>query len=199
MTIKTRNGLPLYLNGNISCECCEDETIQLNFAINSPEDCDCPSKRCFNPDDPEAPSASPTYTQGGSVLSNPFYPYANFIAGVYLQIPNSIANPALPGWTNIVSSPSVMRISGSIGGDIRIIVNETTVTPDPTFPQINTIIDEGEAPCGTCFTPRNGPHNINYTFPLKPDVILYFDLRSYVQCGGYINCEISRVGPYTPP
>lgn len=204
--LRTQNGRILTRNGAAACACCDEagegEVISFGFNLGTVGNCNCDGLICFDPDDFLTPDADefvfdstnpPTYQS-----PNPYYPYANPGPEAFVQIPWSFTNTPGPGWKNIVSEPSLMRISGTVGGDIRIVVNKFVVNSDPTFPVIDEIIDEGEAPCGTCFTPRNGIHSISYTFPLKPQVILAFDLRTYTICTPYFRGTISRLGPLAP-
>ena len=200
MQIRTQNDRVLTRDGLALCSCCDEIDIPVNISIGpDPTECDCETVICFDPANPLAPVASPTYIANGVTQTNPYFPTADFVGSAFLQIPWDLTTTPGPGWRNVVSEPSIVRLQGQVGGDLRVVVNKTVLTPDPTFPQLDVIVDEGDFACGVCATDRNGSHSFNYTFAIKPNVIFYIDIRTYFICRGWLRASLSRVGPYTPP
>lgn len=187
VAVRTQNGGKVVLkDGRVSCECCGDgefsEDINsgdIETGAGGPSSCQC--------------TTDPNATTGQCV--DGYLPRGYR----YFQI-----RYAVSGWVNIVSSPKVMNLYGSVVGDVKIYRYCPHDAGDPEAPSVilpflNEIIDEGAFPCGDCVPAKNGLHIIDYTFLLAPNHYLLFDFLIGFNCPFYARLRLKSVGPYTPP
>lgn len=203
VSLKTFNGRILTRNGLPSCTCC-DADVDFDIVFGPQGDCDCGTVQCFNAATNPSPS---TVTVGGTI-------YTNTSAGtdllelgsnaINLQAPVQQPDGSFVFETNLVSSPSVMRLSGSVGGDFyytnRRLGASTTYPVPPEIPNVTNLVpNAGEFSCGVCAGPRNGPHPVDFTFVLYPTMFFYITPISYLACFPWIRLNLTRIGTYTAP
>lgn len=216
MAIVIHQGAVAVKEGRITCSCCEEDDIELGADVNFGEtgNCDCETVVCFNADTNPSPA---NMTIGGLVYPNadPNTDHFVFVTQL-LQGPTTIFVPGSPvainAWRNYFSQPSIVRLTGQVGGDIAL---EQLLGPGSaaiaaqngiSFPanwnsvyrMTNLIPQDGQFPCGVCDTPRNGPHNVDYVFALWP--YTYFRIKpwTYFDCAPHYSLRLRRLGPLAP-
>lgn len=210
--IRTSNGVVLLKDKKVSCGCCEEE-IEIGGEIEFGDfgECDCDTVLCYNATTNPSPATmtvgSTTYTNE-TPGTNRFSPIVSNFSGasVWIQYPMIVAGnepgtTIYQGYSNIVTSPTIIRLTGNVGGDIAI--NSRRLIEPRTWPteiEVNNVVpQEGEFPCGNCSVPRNGVHPVDFTFVLYPNMFFYISLFSYLECFPWIRLRLRSVGPYTPP
>lgn len=211
--IRTQGGSVLLRGGKASCACCEDVITIGDINFGDTGNCDCETVQCYNTTTNPSP---PSVTSGGIIYSNATTGTDRFVINtLYLQGPiyqNFDTTQPIVAWQNYVTQPSVMLLTGSVGGDIAIeqlltfgggafaLENGVTFPSDwnAVYRMVDVIPHEGEYPCGVCDTDRNGPHSINFAFVLWP--YTYFRIRplSYLECFPWYRLTLRRTGPLPP-
>lgn len=214
--VRTKNGKVLLINGKVNCECCVPEEEDLlagdGLAIDFLEagTCNCDTVACYrgpsnlSPATVVAGGITWTNRTPGTVRFTPDIPSAAVggASGFYLQYPRFVVSNSgaieYIGYRNLVSQPTLTRLTGSIGGDIQLNIRALVEpqTWDSTLNLDNFVPQEGEFPCGrpeTCPIIRNGPHQVDYLIILFPNMFFYIEPFSYVTCFPYFNLRLRRV------
>lgn len=198
MAIRTQNGRVLTKAGKVSCQCCTID-IPLEYNFGSQGECDCNTVECYD----AATNPSPaSFTVGG-------VEYPNEVPGtdrvrlsrITIQGPIIDGNGFFIGYNNIVTSPKIMRLSGTVGGDIAYTNRRlgTTYPVPPSVADVNLqILQDGEFPCGVCPTPRNGPHAVNYLFVLYPTMFLTLNPVTFFNCFPWFRLQLEVVSDLPP-
>ena len=222
--VRTSNGNVLLKNGKVTCQCCipeEEDLLEGPDGFGYPLDfvepgiCDCSTIPCYREPNNLSPATvvagGITWTNRtpGTVRFTPDIPSAAVggASGFYIQYPQLISTPpgtTYVGYRNVVSEPTIVRLAGSVGGDIQMNIRALTEpqTWDDGLNLTNFVPQEGEFPCGapaSCPIQRNGPHQVDYIIVLYPNMFFYIEPFSYIQCFPYLNLRLTIVGPYTPP
>lgn len=195
--VRTQNGRVLTKNGKVSCECCTID-IALQYDFGPQGECDCETVTCYNVDNPSPASL----TVGGVEYTNetPNSETAR-LSPITIQGPIFNASGFIIGYNNIVSSPKIMRLTGTVGGDIAITnrrLGTTYPVPPSVADMVYVIPQDGEFPCGTCSTPRNGPHAVSYLFVLYPTMFCYINPVSYFECFPWFRLQLEVVSDLPP-
>lgn len=201
MALKTFNGRVLTRSGLPSCTCCDAE-VNFDIVFGPQGDCDCGTVQCFN----AATNPSPaTVNAGGTTYTNAA-PGSDVLLlnanTIFLQAPTELPNGTFGYETNLVSSPSLMRLSGTVGGDFYFTNRRlaTTYPVPPDIPNVvNFIPNAGEVPCGICAVPRNGPRPIDFIFVLYPTMFVFITPLSFLACFPWLRLNLTRIGSYAPP
>lgn len=200
MAIRTQNGRVLLKNRRVSCECCEENSINIGVNFGEiGEDCDCEVAPCFTVTNP-----SPAQITVDGIEYKNTTPGSEKItlAGVLVQFPVFV-NDAFLGFNNIVSSPTLIGITGTVGGDIAVTVrrfgSKSIGVPAEIPDVLAQIPQEGMFPCGVCPVPRNGPHQVDAVFVLYPNMFFFVEPVSFLECFPWMRLNVQSIGPFTPP
>jgi hypothetical protein len=211
--IVTQNGAVLLKGGRASCTCCDELPLEdgLEIKFLEAQACDCDTVTCYR---------GPNYLSPASVFASgiawsnrtptttrftPDIPSASVggLSGLFIQYPilEQVGGQVVyRGYRNVVRTPTIVRLTGQIGGDIEVDIRALgePQTWDNGLNLDNFVPQEGEFPCGspdTCLIPRNGPHNIDYLIALYPNMFFYLQPFSYLRCFPFINLRLRAVRP----
>jgi hypothetical protein len=198
MAVRTQGGRVLTKGGKISCQCCTID-IPLEFNFGPQGECNCGTVECYNVINKPSPAS---LTVNGTVYTNEL-PNSDRVQlrRINIQSPIIDGNGFFLGYNNIVTSPKVMRLFGTVGGDIAITNRRlaTTYPVPPNVEDVNGVIPQnGEFPCGVCSTPRNGPHAVSYLFVLYPTMFFYINPVSFLECFPWFRLKLEIVGDAAP-
>jgi hypothetical protein len=196
--IRSQNGRVLTKAGKVSCQCCTID-IALTFDFGPQGVCDCTTVECY---DAVANPSPATLTVGGVTYTNeqPFTDRVR-LPRITIQGPIVGGSGLFLGYNNIVTSPKVMRLFGTVGGDIAITnrrLGTTYPVPDSVSDVSFFIPQEGQFPCGVCPTPRNGPHSVDYMFVLYPTMFLHLNAVSFLNCFPWFRLQLQVVSDAPP-
>jgi hypothetical protein len=129
--------------------------------------------------------------------------YSTILQGAIFGPSPETGQIVFQGWNNIVNEPSVVRLTGQVGGDIAIwhlqlLTNNYGPTFNDEWGISGLIPNEGEFPCGYCEVPRNGSHNIDVMFTIFPNTYVWINALSYLTCFPWFSLRLRRVGPAAP-
>jgi hypothetical protein len=213
MAIRTKsNGRVITRNGRVSCSCCE--FVIGDFEFGDVGECDCDTVVCYNADTNPSPAS---LTVGSGTYTN-FTPNTDrFTVGNYFT-PSAVVQGAIfggtnnvIGWNNVVSEPSIVEISGAVGGDVAIshYAAQGSEAFGGTFPDdfeevyqfFDFVPEFGLHPCGVCEAgDRNGPHNlVPVTFAMWPFTWVTIYPLSFFPCFPWFRLNFRVVSSFTPP
>lgn len=197
-SIVTQNGVVLLKDGLPSCTCCEESLDLDSFGFLSPEACDCFTAICYSENSPSTVTLS-----GGAPLTN-LTPNTNRVTldGPLAQGPIFEFNPTtnsfvVVGFSNIVNEPSVMRITGIVGGGLTVRNQDSS--PDFNFQEELVPSTDDDYGCGACDPQRLGAFPVNFQFVLRPNSTLFTFPFSEIECLPYFQLQVRKISSYTPP
>lgn len=211
MAIATQGGLPILKDGILSCSCCDGSIVLGDVNFGNQGSCNCDEVLCYNAT--TNPSPATLVTEFGTYTNQTPNSNRVTIGRLTIQPAGRIQGPifvndTIVGWNNFVSEPSIVRVSGTVGGDIELshYIFEGSEAFGFEFPAnfeaeyefTQILIGEGEYPCGICDTPRNGPHPISHTFVMFPYTYVEVNAVSFLQCFPWFRLTIQRLGPLPP-
>lgn len=208
-SVRTKNGSALLKNGSVSCVCCD---IELGLAFGEIGVCDCDTVVCF---DSQTNPSPPSLTIGSGTFFNETPGTGVFQLPIVYHQAATIVDDSIVGWVNLVSGPSVVQLTGSVGGDVKIwqltgpgsagewngyqLPQDILDNFESEYRINGSIPDEGEWPCGTCDQLRNGPHVINAVFVLLPNTYFGIQPITYFNCFPNYRLTLRVVSAFTPP
>lgn len=207
--VRLQNGRVLTRNGRVLCECCD---LDFTASFGDFGQCDCATVLCYDAITKPSPA---TRTIGGITYTNRTPNTNKFDLGGALASNNSVrinypivtqtggGSFVISGWQNFTANPSIVRLTGAVGGDIELWMIADVGSPYPSGwnssnALFGVIPHEGQYPCGTCDVPRNGPHPINYTFILYPNTYAWIAPVSYLDCFPWLRLRLTRVRSLAP-
>jgi len=197
MPVRTQSGRVLIKSGRVSCTCCEESLDLDSFGFLSAGVCDCSTAICYNGNSPALVTLS-----GGVNLTNRT-PNTNRVTllGPIPHGPVFQANPdgsfQIVSYVNIVNEPSVMRITGIVGGGLT--VRNQDVLPQFSFQEELVPATDDDYGCGACDPPRLGAFPVNFQFVLRPNSTLFTFPFSEIDCLPYFQLQVRKISSYTPP
>jgi hypothetical protein len=217
--VKTVGGAVLLKDGAASCTCCDDDSGNLlDIDINIGETGDCQCAYPAGEGNPEIVRpcysvllpAPFTVTINGQSVTNVYSPFALWGGRSVVQIPWDLTTTPAIGWKSIVTEPTIMQLSGTVGGDVVIRGQRITGTSryqgsPPEATTFQFIPQESEFPCGECG--KNGPHAFAGQFVMYPFTIYTLDILAYLPqvpgtsipaCAPWLRARLNAIAPFAP-